>query len=94
MTVLFTVLVAMVAFGERIGTVRAIATKSRRICRRSRAGQRSHRRRECRHGCALAGTLASLCYGIAAGSLTKRTLADVKPTAAAAGYVDLRCGRP
>ncbi|MEP6938963.1 MAG: DMT family transporter [Rudaea sp.] len=82
MTVLFTIVVGVVAFGERIGIWRAIAVgggfvgvvvlASGRIAGAD-VGQ-----------AALAGTLASLCYGIAI-NLVRRYLADLPPGAIAAG---------
>ena len=82
MTVLFTILVGFAAFGERIGTLRALALIGGFVgvvvlasgkTSGANVGQ-----------AALAGTLASLCYGVAI-NLVKRFLADLPPGAIAAG---------
>ncbi len=82
MTVLFTALVAFAAFGERIGTRRAIALVAGFI---GVVVLASGRTAGADIGlAALAGTLASLCYGIAA-NLIKRYMGDLPPGAVAAG---------
>ncbi len=82
MTVLFTILVGFAAFGERIGRLRALALVGGFVgvvvlasgkTSGANVGQ-----------AAFAGTLASLCYGVAI-NLVKRYLADLPPGAIAAG---------
>lgn len=82
MTVLFAVLVAFVAFGESIGTRRAIALVAGFVGVVVLASGKTSG--ESVGLAALAGTLASLCYGIAA-NLVKRYLADLPPVAVASG---------
>lgn len=81
MTVLFTALVAFVCFGEKIGGRRAIALlvgfAGVLVLATGKAGGLSV------GPAALAGTLASLCYGIGY-NLVKRHMADLPPAAAAA----------
>ena len=82
MTALFAALVAFVVFGERIGTRRAIALcvgfigvvilASGRV-----AGENVT-------GAAIAGTVASLCYGFAL-NFTRHWLADLPPVVGVAG---------
>ena len=82
MTVLFTVLVGFVAFGERIGTWRTIALIGGFI---GVVVLASGRIAGANVGlAAAAGTLASLCYGVAV-NVVKRYLADLPPSAVAAG---------
>jgi drug/metabolite transporter (DMT)-like permease len=82
MTVLFTALVAFAAFGERIGTRRAIALVAGFV---GVVVLASGKTAGADVGlAALAGTLASLCYGMAA-NLIKRYMADLPPGAVAAG---------
>lgn len=82
LTVLFTILVGFAAFGERIGALRALSLVGGFVgvvvlasgkTSGADVGQ-----------AALAGTLASLCYGVAI-NLVKRYLADLPPGAIAAG---------
>ncbi len=87
MTVLFTALVALVVYGERIGTRRAMALLAGFIgvvvlTRGKTDGANIA-------AAALAGTAASLSYGFAS-NFTRRWLADVPPLAAVAGT--LGCG--
>jgi len=82
MTVLFAALVAFLVFGEKIGLRRAIALvvgfvgvvilASGRV-----AGENVM-------GAAIAGTVASLCYGVAI-NLTRHWLSDLPPSAGVAG---------
>jgi drug/metabolite transporter (DMT)-like permease len=82
MTVLFTVLVAFVGFGERIGAWRSVALVAGFV---GVVVLASGRTSGANVGlAAVAGTLASLCYGIAA-NLVKRYLSDLPPVATAAG---------
>ena len=82
MTVLFTILVGVVAFGERIGVWRAVAVVGGFI---GVVVLASGRIAGADVGlAALAGTLASLCYGVAI-NLARRYLADLPPGAIAAG---------
>ena len=82
MTVLFAALVAFVAFGESIGMRRAIALIAGFVGVVVLASGRTAG--ENVGLAAMAGTLASLCYGIAA-NLVKRYLSDLPPVAVAAG---------
>lgn len=82
MTVLFAALVAFIAFGESIGTRRAIALVAGFVGVVVLASGRTEG--ENVGLAALAGTLASLCYGIAA-NLVKRYLSDLPPVAVASG---------
>jgi drug/metabolite transporter (DMT)-like permease len=82
MTVLFAVLVAFVAFGESIGKRRAIALIAGFVGVVVLASGKTSG--ESVGLAALAGTLASLSYGIA-GNLVKRYLADLPPVAVASG---------
>ena len=87
MTVLFAALVAFVGFGERIGTRRAIALITGFIGVVILASGRTAGANVT--GAALAGTAASLCYGMAV-NLTRHWLADLPPVVAVAGT--LTCG--
>jgi drug/metabolite transporter (DMT)-like permease len=82
MTVLFTALVAFVGFGEKIGTRKAIALVAGFVGVVVLASGRTAGDNVAM--AALAGTAASLCYGIAA-NLVKRYLAGLPPIAVAAG---------
>ncbi|MBB3228769.1 drug/metabolite transporter (DMT)-like permease [Luteibacter sp. Sphag1AF] len=82
MTVLFAALVAFVAFGEKIGTRKAIALAAGFVGVVILASGRTAGENVA--PAALAGALAALCYGIA-GNLIKRYLSDLPPTAVAAG---------
>ncbi|MGH8122518.1 MAG: DMT family transporter [Rudaea sp.] len=82
MTVLFTILVGFAAFGERIGTWRALALVGGFVGVVVLASGRTSGANVGQ--AALAGTLASLCYGIAI-NLVKRYLTDLPPGAIAAG---------
>lgn len=82
LTVLFTALVALLVYRERIGRVRALAMAVGFIgvvvlMSGKTAGDNVA-------AAALAGTAASFCYGFAA-NFTKRWFADVPPIAAVAG---------
>ena len=82
LTVLFTALVALVVYRERIGTIRAAAMFAGFVgvvvlMSGKTAGDNIA-------AAALAGTAASFCYGFAA-NFTKRWFADVPPIAAVAG---------
>ena len=82
LTVLFTILVGFVAFGERIGAMRAISLIGGFV---GVVVLASGKTSGANVGmAALAGTLASLCYGVAI-NLVKRFLADLPPGAIAAG---------
>jgi drug/metabolite transporter (DMT)-like permease len=81
MTVLFAALVA-VAFGERIGMRKAIALLAGFVGVVVLASGRTAGDNVA--PAAIAGTLASLCYGISA-NLIKRYLADLPPVTVAAG---------
>ena len=82
LTVLFTILVGFVAFGERIGTLRAVSLIGGFV---GVVVLASGKTSGANVGlAALAGTLASLCYGVAI-NLVKRYLADLPPGAIAAG---------
>jgi drug/metabolite transporter (DMT)-like permease len=82
LTVLFTALVAFVAFGEPIGTRRMIALIAGFV---GVVVLASGRTAGADIGlAALAGTVASLCYGVAA-NLLKRWFAGLAPGAVAAG---------
>lgn len=81
MTVLFTALIAFMCFGEKIGARRAVAllagfTGVLVLATGKSSGLSVG-------PAALAGTLASLCYGIGY-NLVKRRMADLPPAAAAA----------
>ncbi|TCV94571.1 drug/metabolite transporter (DMT)-like permease [Luteibacter rhizovicinus] len=82
MTVLFAALVAFVAFGEKIDTRKALALVAGFVGVVILASGRTAGDNIA--PAALAGALASLCYGISA-NLIKRYLADLPPTAVAAG---------
>ena len=82
MTVLFAALVAFVGFGEKIGTRKAVALVAGFIGVVILASGRTAGENVA--PAALAGAAASFCYGLAA-NLIKRYLADVAPTAVAAG---------
>jgi len=82
MTVLFAALVAFVAFGEKIGTRKAIALVAGFIGVVILASGRTAGENVA--PAALAGAAASFCYGLA-GNLIKRFLSDIAPTAVAAG---------
>jgi drug/metabolite transporter (DMT)-like permease len=82
LTVLFTALVALLVYHERIGRIRALAMFAGFVgvvvlMRGKTAGDNVA-------AAALAGTAASFCYGFAA-NFTKRWFADVSPIAAVAG---------
>ncbi len=82
LTVLFTALIALLVYRDRIGRVRALAMAVGFLgvivlMSGKTAGDNIA-------AAALAGTLASLCYGFAI-NLTKRWFADVPPLAAVAG---------
>lgn len=82
MTVLFAALVAFVGFGERIGTRKAIALVAGFAGVLILASGRTAGDNVA--PAALAGAAAAFCYGLA-GNLIKRYLADIAPTAVAAG---------
>lgn len=82
MTVLFTILVSFVAFGERIDTWRALAVVGGFVGVVVLASGRTSGANVGQ--AALAGTLASLCYGVAI-NLVRRYLTDLPPGAIAAG---------
>lgn len=82
MTVLFAALVAFAFFGEKIGTRKAIALVAGFIGVVILASGRTAGENVA--PAALAGAAASFCYGLA-GNLIKRYLADLAPTAVAAG---------
>ena len=82
MTVLFAALVAFVGFGEKIGTRKAIALVAGFIGVVILASGRTAGENVA--PAALAGAAASFCYGLAA-NLIKKYLADIAPTAVAAG---------
>ncbi|HEV7775509.1 MAG TPA: DMT family transporter [Luteibacter sp.] len=82
MTVLFTSLVAFLFFGEKIGTRKAIALLAGFAGVVVLASGRTSGGNVAL--AALAGTAASLCYGLAA-NLFKRYLADIPSAASAAG---------
>lgn len=82
MTVLFAALVAFAAFGEKIGTRKAIALVAGFIGVVILASGRTAGENVA--PAALAGAAASFCYGLA-GNLIKRFLSDIAPTAVAAG---------
>lgn len=82
LTVLFTALVALLVYRERIGRVRALAMAAGFagvvvLMSGKTAGDNVA-------GAALAGAAASFCYGLAA-NFTKRWFVDVPPIAAVAG---------
>lgn len=81
-TVLFTALIAYFVYGDRIGTRRAIALVAGFVGVVVLASGKIEG--ESIGAAALAGTLASLCYGFAV-NFTKRWLAGVPPLAAVAG---------
>jgi drug/metabolite transporter (DMT)-like permease len=82
MTVLFAALVAFIGFGEKIGTRKAIALVAGFIGVVILASGRTAGENVA--PAALAGAAASFCYGLAA-NLIKKYLADIAPTAVAAG---------
>ncbi|HTI96592.1 MAG TPA: EamA family transporter [Rudaea sp.] len=82
MTVLFTALIAFVFYGERIGTRRAMALISGFVGVVVLASGRTAGDNIML--AAIAGTLASFCYGIAV-NLTKRKLGDLQPVVGVAG---------
>ncbi len=82
MTVLFTILVGFLAFGERIGSARALALIGGFVGVVVLASGRTAGANV--ELAATAGTLASLCYGVAI-NLVKRYLLDLPPGAIAAG---------
>lgn len=82
MTVLFTALIAFVFYGERIGTRRAMALIAGFVGVVVLASGRTAGDNIML--AAIAGTLASLCYGIAV-NLTKRKLMDLPPVVGVAG---------
>ncbi|MDF3981729.1 DMT family transporter [Luteibacter sp. PPL201] len=82
MTVLFSALVAFVGFGEKIGTRKAIALVAGFVGVVILASGRTAGDNVA--PAALAGAAASFCYGLA-GNLIKKHLADLAPTAVAAG---------
>jgi drug/metabolite transporter (DMT)-like permease len=82
MTVLFSALVAFVVFGEKIGTRKAIALVAGFMGVVILASGRTQGDNVTM--AALAGAAAAFCYGLA-GNLIKHHLADVPPTAVAAG---------
>jgi drug/metabolite transporter (DMT)-like permease len=82
MTALFAALVAFVVFGERIGTRRGIALVAGFIGVVILASGRIAG--ENVTGAAIAGTVASLCYGFAL-NLTRHWLADLPPVVGVAG---------
>ena len=82
MTVLFAALVAFAAFGEKIGTRKAIALVAGFVGVVILASGRTAGENVA--PAALAGAAASFCYGLA-GNLIKRFLSDIAPTAVAAG---------
>jgi drug/metabolite transporter (DMT)-like permease len=82
MTVLFTALIAFVFYGERIGKRRAMALIAGFVGVVILASGRTAGDNIAL--AAIAGTLASLCYGIAV-NLTKRKLADISPVVGVAG---------
>jgi drug/metabolite transporter (DMT)-like permease len=82
MTVLFTALIAFLVYGERIGTRRSIALVAGFVGVVVLASGKTQG--ESVGMAALAGTLASLCYGFAV-NFTKRWLAGIPPLAAVAG---------
>lgn len=82
MTVLFAALVAFVGFGEKIGVRKAIALVAGFVGVVILASGRTSGDNVTL--AALAGAAASFCYGLA-GNLVKRYLADIAPTAVAAG---------
>jgi drug/metabolite transporter (DMT)-like permease len=87
MTVLFAALVAYTVFGERIGTRRAIALVTGFVGVVVLASGRVAG--ENVMGAAIAGTIASLCYGFSV-NLTRHWLADLPPVVGVAGT--LTCG--
>lgn len=82
MTVLFAALVAFVGFGEKIGTRKAMALVAGFVGVVILASGRTAGDNVAPP--ALAGAAASFCYGLA-GNLIKKYLADIPPTAVAAG---------
>jgi drug/metabolite transporter (DMT)-like permease len=82
LTVLFTALIAFLVYGERIGTHRAIALMTGFVGVVVLVSGKFEGASIA--SAAVAGTLASLCYGFAV-NFTKRWLADVPPLAAVAG---------
>jgi drug/metabolite transporter (DMT)-like permease len=82
MTVLFTALIAFVFYGERIGTRRAMALISGFVGVVVLASGRTAGDNIAL--AAIAGMLASFCYGIAV-NLTKRKLGDLQPVVGVAG---------
>ena len=82
LTVLFTALVALLVYRERIGVARATAMLAGFVGVVVLASGRTAGEHVAQ--AALAGTAASLCYGFAA-NFTKRWLADIAPLAAVAG---------
>jgi drug/metabolite transporter (DMT)-like permease len=82
MTVLFTALIAFVFYGERIGKRRAMALITGFVGVVVLASGRTTGDNIML--AAIAGTLASLCYGIAV-NLTKRKLIDLQPVVGVAG---------
>lgn len=82
MTVLFTALIAFVFYGERIGTRRAMALIAGFVGVVVLASGRTSGDNIML--AAIAGTLASLCYGIAT-NLVKRKLMDLPPVVGVAG---------
>ncbi|HST27433.1 MAG TPA: DMT family transporter [Rudaea sp.] len=82
MTVLFTALIALVFYGERIGTRRAMALIAGFVGVVVLASGRTAGDNIML--AAIAGTLASFCYGIAV-NLTKRKLGDLQPVVGVAG---------
>jgi drug/metabolite transporter (DMT)-like permease len=82
MTVLFTALIAFVFYGERIGTRRALALVAGFVGVVILASGRTAGDNIAL--AAIAGTLASLCYGFAV-NLTKRKLIDLQPVVGVAG---------
>jgi drug/metabolite transporter (DMT)-like permease len=82
MTVLFAALIAFLVFGEKIGTRRAIALVVGFVGVVILASGRTAGDNVM--GAAIAGTLASLCYGFAL-NLTRHWLADLPPVVGVAG---------
>ncbi len=82
MTVLFTALIAFLVYGDRIGMRRAVALFAGFVGVVVLASGKTQG--ESIGAAALAGTLASLCYGFAV-NFTKRWLAGVPPLVAVAG---------
>ena len=83
MTVLFAALVAFVVFREHIGTA-ARDRARRRLRRRRRSSPADASPARTSLGAAIAGTIASLCYGFAI-NLTRHWLADLPPVVGVAG---------